>query len=434
MATVSDSPSGSEGKVVNGEVSSPSRMARRYPLKIWELEIPAPGWAISLACVILLAVLSIWSYYQFVAPNLADGNPVGRVLSSLMDDSVSATVFLLGLALLFAAVFFAHHALRADKSAPIWLKVCLFVAFFGSVTALVASPCMRLHSLRKLAPANHLDVLKNLKDNARVHYVIRLIPYTQASKDYLSIAKLSNLGRCCDPSSSDKANQECLKDPVPQRCTQQQFVFVADYAELRGLKVREAVERIGLSLDRAVGVSAIVFPLDDRRLFPASARGVLQVVHQVDHDHASDPGYKPLEFDTVNPQQELADVSIASYNWSRASATYPQHCRLAEQFRCASQFGRPYSAASRIGSLSRDWHPLGLARQTLEDPCRPALDHCVISKWSDVGDQQIREHQIARVFLIDNFPLSALEGRYMIDYDNPTVQSIVDIGESAGTR
>jgi len=410
---------------------------KTYPLRLpGGFEMDAPGWVISIAGVIALAILCMWGYYKFLAPNFPQGNPLARIFSELLEDSTSLTLVILGTILLCAVLYLSNHALRPDvKVTPAWLRVCLVAGFLGSISAFAAAPSVRVLHFRSLRPATRSDVLTHLQSNTRARYVIRLIPYDQASRDYLGIAKLTNLGRCCDPTATDPANQACLKDPDPQRCTQQRYVFVADYAELRGLPVREAVARVGGSMDRVVGVSVMIFPLDGRSLYPANARGLLQVVNMIDHDHASDSGYTSFELEKkINANVELSDTSIPSYGWERMSDTYSRHCKLAEEFRCATQFGHPYSAALRLGNLSRDWHPLGLARQTEEDPCRPKVDHCAVSTWADVVDKQIKEPQIARVFLIDNYPLESLRGRYMIDYDYPSIQTIIDIGDMAKTR
>src|SRR4029077_3925660 len=204
--------------------------------------------------------------------------------------------------------------------------------------------------------------------------------------------------------------------------------FVADYSELRNLSVSEAVEKIGLSMDDIVGVSAIIFPITGRPLYPANARGVLQVVSNIDHEHANDPATEYRRFDglaTKIAPSELADHSIPSYGWEQFKQSYLRFCRLAQEFRCAET---PYSAATRFGTLSRDWHPLGFARQTKEDPCNSAVDLCSTetAKWDDVVKKQIKEQQIARVFLIDNYAINSIPGRYMVDFDNPKDQKIID--------
>lgn len=406
------------------------------PFRFMGVDTQVPGWAIAIGSVIGLLLLCAWGYFAVVAPHISSAAPLAGVLSDL--DGSSILLLVLGLLLLLLALFFTKKILSLHaRTAPTWLKACLFVALVSAVIDLSAAAFMRPLQVKTQRAASRAEVLKNLETNARVHYVIRLIPYDQASKDYLSIAKLTNLGRCCDPASTDPANLACVKDPDPQRCTQQRYVFVADYAEVRGLPVREAIERVGGSLERAVGVSAIIFPLDERSLYPANARGLLQIVDKVDAMHANESNYVGFDLKSkLNTQIELSDTSIPSYSWAQAAESYPAHCRLAEQFRCAVHQGHPFSAALRIGQLTRDWHPLGLARRTEEDPCRPKIDHCSVSSpaWATVTDQLIKEDQIARAFLIDNYPIASLRGRYMIDYDDPNTQTIADIGAAANAR
>jgi len=403
------------------------------PFHFMGVDTQVPGWAIAIGSVIGLLLHCAWGFFAVVAPHL---NPLAGVFAGL--DGGSAILILVGLLFLLVALFFSQRVLGTHaRHTPAWLKACLFVSLLGAIADFSAAPFVTTFHVRSQR-ASHAEVLRNLETNARVHYVIRLIPYKESEKDFLSITKLANLGRCCDPASADPANQACVKDPDPQRCTKLRYVFVADYAEVRGLKVSEAVERVGGSLDRAVGVSAIIFPLDERSLYPASARGLLQLVNKLDREHANDAGYTSFDLEGrgINTRTELSDTSIPSYSWARTADTYPTQCRVAQEFRCAVQQDRPFSAAFRLGSLSRDWHPLGLARRTEEDPCRPKVDPCALSStaWADVAARQATEQQIARAFLIDNYPIAGIRGRYMIDYDEPTRQTIPDIGDAATAR
>jgi hypothetical protein len=399
--------------------------------KFKEVETEVPTWAIGLASTIALLLLSSFGFAYFAKKY--PENLLGVVWAGLLGDSTSLTLLVLAVVLLSVAIFFSQKALALGKATPAWLIICLFAAYVGSITAVTAAPTVHLLKLRSPRALQRSDVIHNLKVNERVHYVIRLIPYYQNNKDYLAIGKLTNIGRCCDPTATDPANQACVKDPAPQRCTQQRYVFVADYAELRSLPVLEALSKVGLSTEDVVGVSAIIFPLRGRDLYPANARGVLQIIDNIDREHANDPSSVYRRFEQLSqniPPAALVEHGVSSYAWQSIGPMYPLYCGVAQIFRCAKP---EFSAATRFGRLSRDWHPLGFSRQTEELPCSPAVDLCAVNKggWDEVVSRQITEQTIARAFLIDNYRLGDIPGRLMIDYDNPREQTIVDIGPIA---
>jgi hypothetical protein len=412
--------------IVHQHSQTPGYVALRF--KGVETEVPA--WAIGLASAIALLLLAAFGFAYFAQKY--PENHLEGIWAGLLEDNTSLSLLILAVGLLSVAIFFSQKAFSLGaKATPAWLLLCLFVTYGGSIIAMAAAPSVRLLKVRSYRPLRRSDVLHNLKVNERVHYAIRLIPYRQDNRDYLGIGKLTNLGRCCDPTATDPANQACLKNPAPQRCTQQRYVFVADYAELRNLPVLEAVSKTGLPTEDVIGVSAIIFPLRGRPLYPANARGVLQIIDSIDREHANDPATVYRRFEQLSqnmPSTLLEDHQIPSYSWSSIRDMYPLYCSLAQTFRCAKP---AFSAAGRFGTLSRDWHPLGFSRQTEELPCTPAVDLCAINKngdWDDVVSRQIKEETIARVFLTDNYPIGDIPGRLMIDYDNPREQTIVDLG------
>jgi hypothetical protein len=60
----------------------------------------------------------------------------------------------------------------------------------------------------------------------------------------------------------------------------QRFTFVADYEELEGYSVNEAVRKLGGQIADSNHVSAIVFPRKSE-IYPANARGLLQVIQRL---------------------------------------------------------------------------------------------------------------------------------------------------------
>jgi hypothetical protein len=185
------------------------------------------------------------------------------------------------------------------------------------------------------------DAFDRLERNDRVEWLIRLISYDPKTDPQLSIHRLTRLG--------------------PPK---QQYSFVAAYDELIGFNVTEALRMIGGSFTPGHHVSAIIFPRTTQ-LYPASARGLLQVVQHVENRKDVDIVKPFIVGRAVLNEGELAELkedSLPSYRFSNYRHRYRSYCELAQELRCDGS----YSVRDYIGELSIDWTPLGYAQRDPE--------------------------------------------------------------------
>jgi MinD-like ATPase involved in chromosome partitioning or flagellar assembly len=257
------------------------------------------------------------------------------------------------------------------------------------------------------------QIMQNLRANARVKWLIRLIPYNEVTREYLNVNTLRELGR-----------------------ETQQYVFVADYTELQGRTVADAVVMVGGSMDQVTGVSAIIFPLNSQ-IYPANARGVLQVIQDVDTQCVANPAKCPVQKGNYRPflaeqklskdeADDLAEKEFReSWSWDRYKRFYGHYCQLAQNFRC-SQGGGQFSASPLIAFLAREWHPLGFSKTSSEDPCQDRFNPCSIRSWDEA--MALTPKLGARAFLIRNNSLKNIVGLRFIDFRHPYEDVIPDIG------
>jgi hypothetical protein len=341
---------------------------------------------------------------------------LSKLYDVVRENPSSVTLSVVGLVSFLIAILFAYKAVKSKpEDMKGWMSAVLFMSLGAGIIFSLAGPAISLiglsrDRLRGFEPAKvpAKTVLANLEANTRVDWLIRLIPYSPTKEPELSLNRLTHLGR---PS--------------------QRYTFLADYAEVRGYTAKEAVLKVGGSIrDQTTKVSAIMFPLT-RQLYPANARGLLQVVGKI--DATQDPNiqnYRSFDLGSKLNPTEKADLEatrdIASWSWKSLSKYYAHYCELAQEFRCQGAF----TAKTLIGDLSRDWHPLGFARGLAPDesPCAPSqtTDQCNFSSWQDTS--RLRTIIGARVFLMENMELSAIGGRILIDFDRPDVQVIPDLG------
>jgi hypothetical protein len=240
--------------------------------------------------------------------------------------------------------------------------------------------------------------LQALLDNQRPKRLLRMIAYDPATQQQLSIAQLKTLGRPDQP-----------------------FTFVGDYDELRTYTVAEAVYKVGGNLDRGQHVSAIVFPAGDRPLYAASARGVLQVIATVEKsldEKAAD--FVPADLSKRLPSPALAalaDVSQSAGRWANYRQYYRDYAQAVAEIREAH-----CTVLNYIGSIDRDWHPLGYAQAIGREQPRTS------KLYADLDGQQMPVPDFgARVFLVANAALADLSGQCLIDFDEPGKQRIPDL-------
>jgi hypothetical protein len=295
---------------------------------------------------------------------------------------------------------------EADRKTRIWAAVS------GSIAAVLIVACQALslwysHTASKVSPSAAFDALKK---NDRVEWLVRLVPSDPSVTPSLSLDKLVSLGRPEDA-----------------------FVFVADYEELKNFTVEEALYKTGGSLQNASHVSAIIFPRRGRDLYPASARGVLQVIQAIDKQHGSDPSYTPCPFKTLSQKaiDDLKRTDLTSWSWSGYSQFYAEYKIAVERAQADG-----CSAFPRIGTLGDDWHPAGYS-QVLDNPTGDKLSASFRLSLPN-GDNLELPNFGARAFLIANLALNSIADRVMIDFDNPEEDQIPSLapirGDSPGLK
>ena len=281
--------------------------------------------------------------------------------------------------------------------------MALFVCLVGGLIFSAAGPSLALFyvsqdPIRK-KPFN--ETVHDLAKNKRVRYVIRLIAYNPANPNLaVSIDKLQQLG------------------PAKQK-----YSFVADYEELKGYTIREALDLFGIGYINGYHVSAVIFPLHVD-LYPANARGLLQVVRRVEAGiEASDKFLGPgkLNQDQVN---DFADISIQSYRIENFKKFYPHYCDLAKTFFCGQ-----YAAKELVGGLYPDWHPLRiLPKNPPAGPCSIPTDRfCAFSDWDGVR-QEFKNHLGVRAFLVENLEINKIPGRMLFHFQDPLRDRIPELG------
>jgi hypothetical protein len=241
----------------------------------------------------------------------------------------------------------------------------------------------------------------NLKSNAPVRWLVRMVAYDPANP-VLRIDHLDTLGA---PSED--------------------YTFVADHAELRGYGVHEAIRKAGGSLPEGYDVSCVIFPIGKHTIFPASVRGMLQVVQQIDMRRAAQADYRPAPLDellTPAERNNLAQVDLPSWAWNNYRVHF---AGFAQAFATLRKLNA--SATRYIGHIGPDWCEPGCAR--ILKPHDDGDKNSFSLELPD-GKSLTIENFGARVFLIRNVPITQLPGRMLIDFNEPEKQIIPDIDEA----
>jgi hypothetical protein len=331
---------------------------------------------------------------------------IAKVFGLVTSSSSSALLSVVGFALLTVAGILAYVAVKSKPGEmSVLLKSALFVSLIGGMVFSAAGPSVALLDAISIPKMSSEQAFKNLEENSEVTYVVRLISYDPTLEPELAIDRLNNLG----PSD-------------------QLYSFVASYDELVGYSVLDALAKTGQSVKNVKSVSGIIFPLTTS-IFPANARGLLQVVQQIE-------GRRDIQTNLQNKLiigknalnnaelTDLADMSIPSYRVSSFADKYPHYCQIAYEFACTSS----YSAQAYLGSVSRDWHPLGFSQNPSADRCNlPVAKYCEFKDWKTAEDQY-RSSFGSRVFLIRNLEIKNIPGRVLIDFNKPSEQLIPSIG------
>lgn len=286
---------------------------------------------------------------------------------------------------------------------PPWQKILLFSSLAGGVIFVgVGGASALLHLFDNQIRQVTVDAdIKDLGENKKIDWLIRLIPYNPGKERFLSISDLKNLG-------------------PPQL----KYVFVAPYAELKGYKVAQAVTMLGGTVDPEDRVSAIIFRA--RHIYPANARGLMQVVQKLEQSVVPAAGKRLIDkstFNEVENQNLLEDDAIVSWSWDSYRSYYENFCKVAQTFRCDPT----YTSRDLISAINPDWHPLGFSRIKKTNVCENKFAICKNKDWAE-NAKEIKSEFGSRIFLVDNLEIKELGTRYLIDFDKPDSQVIPEIG------
>ena len=205
------------------------------------------------------------------------------------------------------------------------------------------------------------------------------------------------------------------------------FTFVGSYEELKGRKVSEVLDLVGQSLRSREHVSAIIFSAspEEYPIIPANARGLLQVISDVEQDNSANISHPLLPLGALS-DRERSDLAsrdeIGSWAFSAYRPYFRSYCEKAHVFRCSAT----YDVKRYISAINSDWHPIGAAVHYRESPCRSA-EYCSIDAWDRIKERYFGDFG-ARIFFIPNVEIDKLHDRYLIDFENPTEQLIPEIG------
>lgn len=312
-----------------------------------------------------------------------------------------AVIFVVGIAALLVSCLLAWRRSSNDHWSVLASIMALFFVGLGFVTASSGLIGQR----ERTPPVPHVvryapqQAFENLKRNRTVEYLVRLVAYDPETQPFLRVGKLETLG-----------------------AEQQSFVFVADYDELRGCTVAEALYRTGHPAMANYQVSGIIFPLLHRSLFPASARGVLQVIQDIDAERKTDAGYKPANLAKYLEPNEIAALTgrdKPDYRWDSYRGYHRGYSKAIEKLR-----EEKCSAFDYMGTIERDWNSIGCAEVIGRDDVAPssfeldAGDGLPTLKIANFG---------ARVFLIRNMRIDELKGQVLFHSRNPEQDRIPDL-------
>lgn len=339
---------------------------------------------------------------------------MGQFIDIIKNSTTATTLFVIGFVLLLITIICIRKILLSDaKQTPPWLTIFLFMCLVGSALFAASAAAISLTFSTVNTRIELDELLNNLRSNKRVNHLIRMIAYDPISEPYLSVGKITHLGK-----------------------QSQEFTFVADYDELRGYTVSEAIRRTGGTIQPGQHVTAFIFPIPrGKTLRPVNARGLLQVIRAIENSQLAmrenfhrfdvDSRFKPSN-GTNNSAliEDLSNDNVASYSWAAYSGYYTRYCEAAIEFKC----NKTYNARDLIGEISADWHPLGFARRSfpVQNVCLSkdeSIRQCESKDWKDI-EANIRDYIGARVFLMQNMMVSDIDGRYMIEFTQPELQII----------
>ena len=345
----------------------------------------------------------------------------------------SVTSVVVGLILLGLAGKFASRVIQQKpEEVSHWEGRALFLSLIFGIIFCFAGPVYtaveiknELNQIHQITKLDTKQAMENLRTNAKVPWAIRLIAYDPSTESHLEISRLVKFGKL--GRSSDR------------------FIFVADYKELQGYTVYEAVQKLGGAINDNHHVSAIIFPVGSQsypknadgaspiQLYPANARGLLHIIERIEKENENlPPGRDFISFKEVlntelsdGEQEEIQKkTALSDWSWDKYGKSYPKYCKIVQQFRCDAR----YSAKTLIGEIQKDWHPLGFSRMHADDPCEKDKENefCNINDWKNT--KGLKKNFGVRVFLTRNFLISELRNHILIHFNDPKNQIIPYIG------
>ena len=342
---------------------------------------------------------------------LDDPNQILTGLQTFGSGSASATLSIVGLVLLVIAglTLYFTSGTEAQRSLPI--RIALLISLAAGILFSAAGPfvALRVSSPRTMGKITPQVAFDRLQRNDEVRWLIRFVLYSDnnvASKEELAIDKLETIGP---------------KDQL--------FSFVADYEELAGYTVKQAIEMTGNTYKGSQHISVIIFPLRTQ-FYPANVRGILQLIQEVEKQKGIDFTKSFFAGENSLNGEEIRDLEgstkIPSYRVKSFLDYYPHYCQLAQKFRCKKTYlARPY-----IGDLAPDWHPLGFSQRSPDDDyCKPGVvqEYCQFSDWNSARSTWLASFG-SRAFLMENLPVQKIADRILVDFKDPGDKIIPDIG------
>lgn len=331
-----------------------------------------------------------------------------RVFGLVTSTTGSSLLSAIGLILFIISIICLYKLVKSKpEETSTWFKsVSAFSLVFGVIFS-AAGPIFALKYVSD-SPIKRISreiSLENLQNNEKIKWLIRLIPYDPNREPDLSVSKLIKIG--------------------PNDIT---YTFVGSYQELKGYKVEEAVAMIGGKIQPGQHVSAIIFSVSGNYpIIPANARGLLQSIKDTEDENGDRISNKFIKERVLNESQlsNLRSRDTISWGFKNYQHHYREYCLLAHKFRCETVF----DAKNFFSDIGPDWHPLGAAVNAEIDACDYGPEYCKINDWAQAKNS-MKDKFGARVFLIRNLEIAKLRNRYLIDFENPAVQLIPEIGIS----
>jgi hypothetical protein len=198
----------------------------------------------------------------------------------------------------------------------------------------------------------------------------------------------------------------------------------------------QAVQMVGGPIHDKDHVWAIAFPLQDTNeiLYPANARGLLQVIRKIQQEPPSvqqellragcpTPTGQQYNLDAVlsfEERHDLHDTGIPSYAFENYKQYYTHYCSLSMDF-----LKQEWRERSRMSTIESDCNPLGFStrRTTISKEAGKA---CPITDWN-TAKKDYADDFGARAFLINNLPVKNILDVRMMRFDHPKYQRLPDM-------